>query len=264
MSYESRECEPILKIQSERRVELRAELINNPAAVNDQNLLELVLFTSVQRLDVKHVAQRLITKFGSFASTILAPPAELGGVPGVNLAAIASLKTVLTGAIRLASSSIPPGTRIYHWDQLAAYLLIKLSREKAEHVIIFYLDKKSRIVMHEIHEKGFAGDVDFDIRKIIAVGLRIDATNLIIAHNHPSGNAKPSPRDLEMTAFLESALQPVRLRLVDHIIVGNGDCFSFRDQGLLVRHIPNAKREFGQAGRDAHPGRTYAASCANR
>jgi DNA repair protein RadC len=102
-----------------------------------------------------------------------------------------------------------------------------------ERLCIAYLDRESRLIGHETFEQGAAQQVDLPVRAIATSALRLGAEALVIAHNHPSGNAEPSVADREATRRLADTLRALGIRLQDHLVYAAGEWRSFRGLGLL-------------------------------
>ena len=216
------------------RQRLRQRLLTAGAdSVADHELLELVLFLALPRRDTKPIARALLTRFGSFANVIAAPPAELRGVDGLGDAGSAALKTVQAAALRLMRSELKDRPVLSNWDSLMGYLSAQLARERVEQFRILFLDGKNRLLADEAQARGTVNHTPVYPREVAKRALEVHATAIILVHNHPSGDPTPSPLDLQMTAQVKRALATVDVVLHDHIIVGNGAWQSLRQQGLL-------------------------------
>jgi len=105
--------------------------------------------------------------------------------------------------------------------------------QKLEFVHGFFLDGANRMLWSETLARGCETHIEVDLRGLLGTALRVDAHGLIVAHNHPSGVARPSSRDVTATYDLQRICARIRLKLYDHLIVAAGRCFSFRAEGLL-------------------------------
>jgi DNA repair protein RadC len=215
------------------RERLRARFLAGGAeAVADYELLELLLF-AIPRLDTKPLAKALIGRFGSFAGVLAAPKEELAAVPGVGEAVIATLKVAHAAALKLAAAEVADRPLLNAWDKLMAYLHAALAREKVEHFRVLYLDTKNRLVADETQTRGTVNHAPVYPREVVKRALDLQASALILVHNHPSGDPSPSRADIDMTREVQKAAAALGIALHDHVIVGNGRWLSFRQQGLL-------------------------------
>jgi DNA repair protein RadC len=216
------------------RQRLRSRLLTaGPESVADHELLEMVLFLALPRRDTKPIARALLSRFGSFANVIAAPVQELRGVDGLGEAGSAALKTVQAAALRLLRSEVQERPVLSNWDRLMGYLNAVLARERVEQFRILFLDNKNRLLADEEQARGTVNHTPVYPREVAKRALELHATALILVHNHPSGDPKPSGPDIEMTAEIRRALSTLGVVLHDHIIVGNGTWRSFKKEGLL-------------------------------
>lgn len=216
------------------RARMRQRLLAaGPDSVLDHELLEMVLFLALPRKDTKPIARALLARFGSFANVIAAPPIELRGVGGLADAGVAALKTVHAAALRLAREEVKQTVVLNSWDRLIEYLTIHLARERVEHVRVLFLDTRNRLIADETHGRGTVNHTPVYPREVVKRALELQATALILVHNHPSGDPTPSRADIEMTGEIKAAAQVFGIALHDHLIIGNGRHVSLRREGLL-------------------------------
>ncbi len=219
---------------SGHRARMRARLLKaGPDALNDQDLLEMVLFLALPRRDTKPMARDLLARFRSFAAAVAAPEADLARVPGLGAAGIAALKTVQAAALRLARAEIMERPVLAGWEALMAYLHAGLSREKTETFRVLFLDSRNHLLADEEQSRGTVNHTPVYPREIAKRALELAAAALILVHNHPSGDPTPSAADIAMTEQIGAALAALSIVLHDHVIVGNGRWTSFRKEGLL-------------------------------
>ena len=216
------------------RARMRAKLLAaGPDALLDHELLEMVLFLALPRRDTKPIARALLARFGSFAGTLAAPPQELGTIEGLGEAGMAALKTVQAAALRLARAEVIDRPVLNNWDRLLAYLTAAIARERVEQFRILFLDTRNRLIADEAQARGTVNHTPVYPREVVKRALELQATALILVHNHPSGDPTPSRADLEMTQEIKAAAGSLGIVLHDHLIVGNGRHLSFRREGLL-------------------------------
>ena len=218
------------------RERLRQRLLTaGPDALNDQDLLELILFLAIPRRDTKPTAKALLARFGSFANVIAAPVAELRSVEHMKDAGPAMLKAVQAAALRLARAEVIDRPVLNNWDRLMEYLNAVLARERIEQFRVLFLDTRNRLIHDEAQARGTVNHTPVYPREVVRRALELQATALILVHNHPSGDPTPSRDDIEMTQEVQQAARSLGIALHDHVIVGNGCWISFRQQGLLER-----------------------------
>jgi DNA repair protein RadC len=216
------------------RARMRDKLLAaGPDALLDHELLEMVLFLAIPRQDTKPLAKALIARFGSFAGAIAAPVEELRQVDGAGPAVLAALKTVQGAALRLMRAELRDHPVLNSWQRLTDYLAATLSRERVEQLRILYLDTKNRLLADEAQARGTVNHTPVYPREIAKRCLELQASAIILVHNHPSGDPTPSRADIEMTAEVKAACALLGIALHDHLIIGNGRHVSLRREGLL-------------------------------
>ncbi len=216
------------------RARMRARLLTaGPESLADHEMLEMVLFLALPRRDTKPIARTLLNRFGSFAAAIAAPLNDLRGTDGLGEAGAAALKLVQAAALRLARAEIMDRPVLSNWERLIEYLNAVLAREKIEQFRVLFLDTRNRLLADEAQSRGTVNHTPVYPREVVKRALDLHATAIILVHNHPSGDPSPSHDDVAMTANVKSAAAALSVVLHDHIIVGNGRWFSFREQGLL-------------------------------
>ncbi len=216
------------------RGRMRARLLSaGPDAIADYELLEMVLFLALPRRDTKPIAKALMEKFGSFANAIAAPLNDLRAVEGVGEAGAAALKTVQAAALRLARAEVMERPVLSNWDRLMTYLNAVMARERVEQFRVLFLDTRNRLLADEAQAKGTVNHTPVYPREVVRRALELQATAIILVHNHPSGDPTPSRDDIEMTREVATAARALSIVLHDHVIVGNGAWLSFRREGLL-------------------------------
>jgi DNA repair protein RadC len=216
------------------RARMREKLLGaGPEALLDHELLEMVLFLALPRRDTKPIARALLARFGSFANAIAAPLNELREIEGLGEAGTAALRTVQAAALRLARAEVMDRPVLDNWDRLLSYLAAALTRERVEQFRVLFLDTRNRLIADEAQARGTVNHTPVYPREVVKRALELQATALILVHNHPSGDPTPSRADLEMTQEIKAAATSLGIVLHDHLVVGNGRHLSFRREGLL-------------------------------
>ena len=203
------------------------------AGFSDYELVELLLFLAHPRTDVKPLAKDLIARFGSYADLMAASPAEIKGVRGAGDSTVVALKSVQAAAIRLARDQVLSKPVLSSWMQLVDYCYVAMAREKREQFRILFLDKKNVLIADEVQQTGTVDHTPVYPREVVKRALELDASALIVVHNHPSGDPDPSADDIEMTREIQETAQRLGIVLHDHLIIGRKGHSSFKSLGLL-------------------------------
>ncbi len=216
------------------RARLRARFLNaGPDALADYELLELLLFTVLPRKDTKALAKTLIETFGSFAEVVTADKDRLLAVDGLGESAVTGLKAVHAGAARMLRAGVMDQPVISSWSALIDYCTVEMGFADTEQFRILFLDKKNKLIADEAQQKGTVDHTPVYPREVVKRALELNASALIMVHNHPSGDPTPSQTDKDMTVKVKEALGAVGLILHDHVVIGRGRYFSFKQEGLL-------------------------------
>lgn len=203
------------------------------AAMPDYELLELLLFRALPRCDVKPVARRLIETFGDFARVLSAPQDRLIAVKGVGPAVVLELKIAEAAAHRMARSKVIRKPVISSWDAVLDYCHTTMSHLETEQFRVLYLDRKNVLIADEEQARGTVDHVPVYPREVVKRALELNASALILVHNHPSGDPTPSEADIAMTDRIRAAAEVLGLTLHDHLIIGKSRELSFRSMGYL-------------------------------
>jgi len=195
--------------------------------------LELVLFRAIPRQDVKPLAHALMAEFGDFNRVITAPIDRLQAVKGVGDAVITELKIVEAAAHRMARAKVLNQNAISSWDALIDYCHTTMAHRQTEQFRVLYLDRKNVLIADEEQAKGTVDHVPVYPREVAKRALELNASALILVHNHPSGDPTPSQSDIDMTGQVERACTALGLTLHDHLIVGKSRELSFKAEGYL-------------------------------
>lgn len=206
---------------------------SGPDALPDYEIVEMILFNAVPRIDVKPLAKALLDEFGGFEPLVTASRERLAQSPRTDAKIIHQLKLAEAVARRLARSRMTARPVMDGWDAVIAYCRTVMGHREIEHFRVLYLDVKNGVIADEELGRGTVNHVPAYPREIVKRALERSASGVILIHNHPTGDPTPSEGDLAMTDQIRSALATVDIRLIDHIIVGKGRELSFRASGLL-------------------------------
>jgi DNA repair protein RadC len=203
------------------------------AACAEYELLELILFRAIPRQDVKPLGRQLIEEFGDLNNVIAAPVERLRLVHGVGDSVITELKLVAACAERMARARIMDRPVLSGWQALLDYCHTTMSHRETEQFRVLFLDRKNTLIADEAQAEGTVDHVPVYPREILRRALALNASALILVHNHPSGDPTPSEADISMTRMVQSAGEVLSITLHDHIIIGKSREVSFRGAGLL-------------------------------
>ncbi|MHA7876061.1 RadC family protein [Roseivivax sp.] len=218
----------------DHRQRLRDRFLTGGAeAVPDYELLELVLFRTIPRRDVKPLARRLIETFGDYGQVLAAPATRLAEVEGVGPAVICELKVIEAAAQRLARARVINRPVVSSWQALLDYCRTALANREIEEFRLLFLDRKNVLIADEAQARGTVDHVPVYPREVIKRALELNASALILVHNHPSGDAAPSEADIAMTQQVAAAAEVMGVVLHDHLVIGKKGALSFRAEGLI-------------------------------
>ena len=219
------------------RERLRARFLKSPDTLPDYELLELVLFRAIPRKEVKPLAKALISKFGGFAEVLNGEPARLREVkiPGLSVTenVITELRIAREAGLRLAQAKVMKKEVIGSWNALIDYCAASMAHNPVEQFRILFLDRKNVLIADEVQQKGTVDHTPVYPREVVKRALELNASALILVHNHPSGDPTPSNADVEMTRQIVDTAKPLGIEVHDHLVVGKGRHASFRSLGLM-------------------------------
>ena len=219
---------------ADHRKRLRTRFMEGGAtAMPDYELLELLLFRAIPRQDVKPLARELLDTFGDFNRVVTAVPARLMMVKGIGEAVVQELKIVEAAAQRMMRARVMNRPLLSSWDALLDYCHTAMAHRETEQFRILFLDRKNVLIADEEQAKGTVDHVPVYPREVVKRGLELNASALILVHNHPSGDPTPSQSDITMTLQVQEAAQVLGITLHDHLIIGKSRELSFRSAGYL-------------------------------
>ncbi|HEY0324964.1 MAG TPA: DNA repair protein RadC [Allosphingosinicella sp.] len=218
---------------SGHRARLRQRLAEGgPDTLLDHELVEYLLGLNAPRRDQKPLAKQLIERFGGFGRLLSADHEALER-EGLTQGQVAALKIAQASALRLLRSEIAEQPILGSWQALLDYLHADMAHLAVERVRVLFLDSKNRLIRDEAMWEGSVDESAVYVREIVRRALDYQATGLIIVHNHPSGDPKPSPQDIAITKDIADAARHLKITLHDHVIVGRSGHASLRALGLI-------------------------------
>jgi DNA repair protein RadC len=198
----------------------------------DYELLELLLFYAIERIDTKPLAKRLLERFGTLGDIFAAEPAQLREFE-IDQRTLVMFRAVREAGRRLAERKVKDMPVLTNWQQLLDYCHSALAHEKTEQFRILFLDRKNVLIADEVQQRGTIDHTPVYPREVVKRALELGAAALILVHNHPSGDPKPSRDDIEMTREVKAAAEALGITIHDHLVIGRKGHASFRSLGLL-------------------------------
>ncbi len=219
---------------SGHRARLRERFVSSGEdALQDYELIELLLFMALPRRDVKPLAKTLLARFGSLPELMSAPHHALMQIEGISENTATAIKTVTAIAHRTIKQELSQKPILNNWARLMDYCRSTMAHETKEHFRIFFLNKKNILIEDEVQGSGTIDHTPAYPREVVKRALELGATALILIHNHPSGDPTPSPDDIEMTNAIIEAAKPFEITIHDHIIIARNGHTSFKNEGLI-------------------------------
>ena len=204
-------------------------------AVDDRELLQLLLAGSHSAAEASQLATILLDTFGSPARVLAARADTLRTVAGLSEAGVAAVKTAEALGIAMARAALPESfhPQLETYEKVVEYCRTLAAHRDVEEFHLLFLNTKNALIRDEVHQTGTINHTPVYPRQVCVRALEVGATALVVVHQHPSGDPCPSRADVEMTTRLRDALKTIDVDLHDHIVVAPGDAFSFRQKGLL-------------------------------
>ena len=202
---------------------------------SDHEALELLLYYAIPRADVNPLAHRLMERFGSFRGVLDAEIAELTEVEGVGESTAALVRLIRDMNRRYLLDRQEKRTLLADSESAGRFFLPYFFGLREERVYAAFLDDELRLIHCRMLFEGGINYAPLSVRKLVETALREKATGVILAHNHPVGQAIPSMEDREATLHIRSALEAVQIRLLDHIIAAGEEFTSMEECGHFRR-----------------------------
>ncbi|MGB3456446.1 MAG: DNA repair protein RadC [Litorimonas sp.] len=218
----------------DHRDRLRSKFARRGAdAFDDYELLELILFQALPRIDTKPIAKALLSEFGTLAEVVAAPVEKLTRIKGIGPSAAQHLKLLQQVSIRIGRSAVINRPVLSSWNALLDYVRAAMQFEGREQFRVLFLDRKNRLLADEMMGQGTVDRAPVYPREIVRRALVHEATAIILVHNHPSGDPTPSPQDIQLTKAIERTADAIDVVVHDHLVVGREDVASFKMLGLM-------------------------------
>lgn len=206
---------------------------HGPQTLADYELIELLLCLAIPREDVKPLAKTLLNHFGTIPALLAADPKSLLEVKGVGPTVVHVLKLAYALNVRSAHHEVLGKMVLQGWQQVIDYCLLTMAYQSREQLRLLFLDVKNQLIADEIVYNGAVNQLVVFPRDIIRRALELEASALILVHNHPSGDPTPSRADIDTTLKLQKIAQELGIQLHDHLIIGQGRHTSMKGLGIL-------------------------------
>jgi DNA repair protein RadC len=201
--------------------------------LEDEDLLELVLGTGTAAHPARGRALDLLARHGPLRRLATRSASELRSVPGIGRAQAARLVALFALARRLVGERMRPGALFVNPRQIFEHYHGPLRDKKKELFLVVLLDARHRVLRDEVVSEGSLTSSIVHPREVFAPAVRESAGAVVFVHNHPSGDPRPSDEDVAVTRRLLHASELLGIRVLDHVIVGDGEYASFKEAGLL-------------------------------
>ena len=204
-----------------------------PSALADAELIALLLRTGFKGVSVLQLAQQMLDSFGGLSGLLNALPDDLKRIKGLGPAKRAEMAAVIELARRSLSNELTQRPALDVPAKVKEFLRLQLGGYEHEVFAVLFLDARSQLLKLEEMFRGTLTQTSVYPREIVKRALELQASAVILAHNHPSGVAEPSRADEYLTQTLISALKLVDVRVLDHMVVGESSVISFAERGLM-------------------------------
>lgn len=208
-------------------------LHHGAGALSHAELLAILLRTGTRQESAIHVAQRILSEAGSLRSLVDLSIEELVQIKGVGPAKAVQLKAGIELGQRLSQSRLPGNPTIRSPRDAADLLMEQLRYLQKEHFVCLFLNTKNHVISQETLSMGSLNAAIVHPREVFRAAIKCSSASLICAHNHPSGDPTPSPEDIKLTKRLLEAGEIVGIEVLDHVVIGDGNFVSLKEQGFI-------------------------------
>ena len=208
-------------------------LLRGARVLSDAELLAVVLRSGVAGQSALDIARRALTRFGGLRALLQASPEQFCALRGLGEAGYVQLQAAQEITSRQLLERLEKGACIGSPEDTRRFLISRLRDLPHEVFACLFLDNRHRVIRFEELFRGSIDGASVYPREVVKRALALNAAAAIFAHNHPSGTAEPSAADARITQRLKVALALVEVRVLDHIVIGDGESVSFAESGLL-------------------------------
>jgi DNA repair protein RadC len=202
-------------------------------ALSHAELLAILLRTGSHQESAIHLAQRIMNKVGSIRNLVDLSIDELKQIKGIGSAKAVQLKAGIELGQRLARARMSDTVTIRSPRDAMDLLGEQLRYLQKEHFVCLFLNTKNHVIAQETLSMGSLNASIVHPREVFRAAIKCSSASIVCAHNHPSGDPTPSPEDISLTSRLVEAGHIIGIEVLDHVIIGDGDFVSLKEQGLM-------------------------------
>ena len=216
------------------RARLRDRLLTSGGeALLDHELIEYLLALAIPRQDTKPLAKALLREFGGIGGLMAADPEALMRVKGVKETSAAAIRIVQATTLRVLNGAVAERPVLGNWQAVLDYLRADMAHHPIERFRVLHLNTRNMLIRDELMAEGSIDEAPVYTREVIRRALELGSGALILAHNHPSGDPKPSRADIDITRTIIAAGKHLNITVHDHVIIGTQGHASLKAMGLI-------------------------------
>ncbi len=215
------------------RQRLREKFLDDHEKLADYELLEALLGVVIPRRDTKPIAKELLKRFGNLKGVFAAKEEELLTISGIGPGVVYFWHLLRALKIRIDESRLQEKVIVDHPKIVAELATARLGDQDKEQFWVAMVDNRNRLLAWEKISQGTVNQAHVYLREIMEKALEKKASGLILVHNHPGGDPRPSQADKNLTETVRHVAGQLEIRILDHIIITEEDYYSFKSQGLI-------------------------------
>lgn len=216
------------------RARLRERLLDTGGdGLLDHELIEYLLSVAMPRIDTKPIAKALLREFGGIGGIMAADHRALMRVKGIGEVAASAIRIVQATANRMLLGEVAARAVLGNWQAVLDYLRADMAHQPVERFRVLHLNTRNMLIRDELMAEGSIDEAPVYTREVIRRALELGSAALILAHNHPSGDPKPSRADIDVTRAIIAAGKHLNIAVHDHVIIGTQGHASLKALGLI-------------------------------
>ena len=231
-------------VHENHRQRLRDKFLANPNSLNKHEILELLLFYAIPRKNVNPLAHQLIDKFGSINGVLTASANELLTVDGMGKSTASFITTLGKLMETVAEEELQEGLKFFNLENVKKYLIKFFSNYDKEVFYAFFLSKTDKVIAKASYTSDKVDEINFLLSEFSRSFANIKPYAVVVAHNHPSGNPEPSPKDDSATEKMYLMFSLSGVKLYDHIIIARNKIYSYNSDGRLAQIAQSVNSKF--------------------
>ena len=220
-------------VHENHRQRLRDKFLTNPSSLNKHEILELLLFYAIPRKNVNPLAHLLIDKFGSLNGVLSANADELLAIEGMGKSTASFLTTIGKLIEEISEEEIQDGLKFFNLENVKKYLIKFFANYDKEVFYAFFLSKNNKVIAKASYTSDKVDEINFLLSEFSRSFANIKPYAVVVAHNHPSGNPEPSPKDDSATEKMYLMFSLSGVKLYDHVIIARNKFYSYSADGRL-------------------------------